>query len=122
MWFSQSCYSISCWLIENSTKSVCWQLWSWWRLPSNYDFTNVKTLGWTWRTWNKLYWILTSLPWNKDKRNNYVSRWTYVEYLTSTEISPDYVYMYTHSFSSAWWIYVNSPRKVAWFPIVCIKD
>jgi prepilin-type N-terminal cleavage/methylation domain-containing protein/uncharacterized protein (TIGR02145 family) len=47
---------------ENTTKSVCWQLWTWWKLPRDIQWTALTTAWATWWTWNKLWWIMSSLP------------------------------------------------------------
>jgi len=89
MWFDASCDTINCTQAENTTYSVCWALWVWWWLPTNEQLTTLINEWATWWLWNKLSWIVSSLPGRRGtnttffNRTFYASRWSSTEYGTT---------------------------------------
>ena len=121
MWFDPSCNTTSCTQIEDRTKSVCGQLWTWWKLPTDDQYLVFNDVWPAWWTWNKLSWIISSLP----------------GFLVTTPTFfgiNDYGYWWSSNESSStnWWdrnllsssdvsIRNNNDKSIG-FSVICIKN
>ncbi len=138
MWFPESCNSSICAQSEDTSKSVCWALWSWWNLPTDAQWYNLENLSkniweacsssrssWeclgAWWTWNKLSWLVSVLPWTRDNGDFYVGLWTdwwRWSTLENTDINSWTRYLISSNDTIRRY-YRNKER---WFSIVCIKN
>jgi len=121
MWFPASCISSNCTGSENTTKSVCGQLWTWWSLPTDTQWTSLTNAWATWWTWNKLSWIVSVLPGYRSTGGSFFSRTTHGYWWSSTE----------YTTSNSWYRYLYSGNgnvnrfsynKTYGFSVVCIKN
>lgn len=112
------------WLTENedTTKSVCGQLWAWWKLPTDAQYTALTNAWATWWTWNKLNWIVSSLPGLRSTNTSFLIRGTYAHWWTSTEGSDATLSYYRNVNSTDSNVGRNNTNKDLGFSVVCIKN
>jgi hypothetical protein len=121
MWFDASCNTINCTGVEDITKSVCGQLWTWWALPTDTQWTTLTTAWATWWLWNKLSWIISSLPGYRNKLAIFKFRTSNGYWWSSTEESTTYSWnRYLYSGNAT--VISNNNSKANGFSVVCIKN
>jgi uncharacterized protein (TIGR02145 family) len=127
MWFAASCNTTNCTQSEDTTKSVCWVLWTWWFLPTDAQWTTL-TNAWAtwWNWWNKLSWIVSSLPTLSGRRYtdaHFGVRTTNGYFWSSTEDEDNNVYSWYRNISSGGdTVYKNNYYKANGLSVVCIKN
>ena len=120
MWFDASCNTTSCTQVEDTAKSVCWQLWEWWKLPTDSQWTDLTNAWATWWTWNQLSWIISLLPGYRHTNTTYINRTANMKVLSSTEVSATNIsYRALGNYIS---VYVDNLEKTYGFSVVCIKN
>jgi len=139
MWFPASCNTINCTQAEDTTKSVCWVLWVWWRLPTDaeqYNLENAsKTIwqtcvstrnnsfdcSWAWWSWNKLSGIVSHLPGFRDTAGNFYNLNSWGFWWAFSEFSA----------TDSWYRYLDSSNaslnrkyssKANGLSVICIKN
>lgn len=107
--------------VENSSKSVCWQLSGAWSLPTTTQWSALQTAGATGWMGNKLSWIISYLPWYIHDVMWYYQRW--VEWYRWTGSPYDANWAYYKSLNSAnstiWGAGIPKARA---FSVVCIRN
>jgi len=105
---------------EDTNKSVCGQLWDWWKLPTDTQWQNLVDSWATWWTWNKLSWIISTLPGvlNGKFRDN---GWYGIRFSSSAGNNSDYsTDVFVPGGNNDITIYWDN--KSLWLSIVCIKN
>jgi len=121
MWLSSTQTTIT---TEDTAKSVCWQLWIWWHLPSDADHTALITAWATWWTWNKLLWLIVSYLWGYRP---YIGS-SYSSIYNNSVLWSSNWYNSTYSLASSlnsWDSTINSSstwNKLTWASLFCIKN
>lgn len=106
---------------EVSSLSVCWQLGTNWALPTHAQWTSLTTAWATWWAWNKLSWIVSTLPWFRDPSWPMISQTSSAYRWSSTVLNTTDWYgrnLGSTAISVASWNY----GKNNWFSVVCIKN
>ena len=121
MWFDASCNTVNCVQAEDTSKSVCGQLWTWWWLPTDTQWTDLTNAWATWWTWDQLSWIVSSLSGYRSTNSNFydvASGWTWWSSTETTTIG-------------SWSLFLNSGNstvgngtnnKAVGISIVCVKN
>ena len=125
MWLNDICNTTNCGLAEDTTKSVCGKLWTWWWLPTLTQTVDLRNAWATWWTWNQLSWIVSSLPGRVKVgggvgttffgRSSYITLWTSYDQ-TTTEAKSYYLW------SSNSTVYHSNFEKFTGATVVCIKN
>ena len=120
MWFDVSCDTNNCIAPENTTYSVCWQLWTWWFLPTTDQWLALTEAWATWWTWNKFSWIVSTLPGYRGPIPNFSNRLSSGNWWTSTE--RDITLSWSRNLFLNATVYGFSYFKNNGFSVVCIKN
>jgi hypothetical protein len=107
--------------IEDTSKSVCWQLGAGWAMPTDAQWTALTTAWATWRTWNKLNWLISSLPGYRYLDGSFNNLASNGYWWSSTRSSSTYAYNRT---LFSWDATVNSytNNKLVGFSVLCLKN
>jgi len=121
MWIDGSYNWITYTWIEDTSKSVCWQLWTWWWLPTDAQWTILTNAWATWWTWNKISWIVSSLPGYRDTLASFYNRTSNGYWWSSTENSATHSW-YRYLYSGHVTVYSSYLDKANGLSVVCIKN
>ncbi len=106
---------------EDTAKSVCGQLWAWWNLPTDAQWTSLISAWATWWTWNKLSGIVSSLPGSRVALSSFLYRGTGGNWWSSTENDSSNS-LNRHLESGNGIVYSDYDGKFFGFSVVCIKN
>ena len=121
MWFDASCNTTSCTQAEDTTKSVCWQLWEWWLLPTDAQWTALTDAWATWWAWNKISWIVSSLPGGRLTNASFITRSAFGYWWSSTEDTAPTSWLRS-LFSGGATVLRGNYDKAYGYSVVCIKN
>jgi uncharacterized protein (TIGR02145 family)/prepilin-type N-terminal cleavage/methylation domain-containing protein len=120
MWLNSTQTTIK---IEDTTKSVCWQLGIWWHLPSSTDWVNLVAVPSTWWIGNKLSWLMLSLPGVRNTNNTFTDieniwKWWSSTWSSTSGATSRYLGSTLTTVNSSF----NNPGKLYWNSVFCLKD
>ncbi len=114
MWLPDSAITTT---IEDTSKSVCWQLGSGWAMPTTIQWTALTTAWATWRNWwNQLNWLISSLPGDRSTDGSFLYLASYGCWWSSTRDSAASAY---YRNLTSWDATVYSITLIRWTGSLC---
>ncbi|EKE26028.1 MAG: hypothetical protein ACD_4C00465G0003 [uncultured bacterium (gcode 4)] len=112
----------------DNASYIAWSKHQWicptnWHIPTLSEWNNLFVVWATWWIWNKIWWIVSVLPWARHWWGSYAWIGSFGYLWTSTEVNTTKANMFDFSsISSGWSLNTTYNNKIEWSSVVCVRD